>query len=445
MPSDVQLSVSPLPGVTVTGVTLNFTAGAIPVCTVDFAPAEPGPPARISGNTSGILASPDTFKRQTLINVNISTKESSGVGGSRSHNLSWKGFLDGVSSSNNVGDIRYQAVLKGKAQTLLELTTMTPGLTPDSVDIYKNPYYSILSNSDNPDDQSDEAMINKAFSSGLDPTENPLKFYIKLIKTILNIQKSDFSTFIGKEQDTQNQQALVQIYSEERYQKAITKALDIIEAIDISSVDGGVLTDIKSSLPNAMSVIKHFFFKGSNVILENFLNFLSFLGLTIVFGSERGFVIPERSFITQTHSRPGPKQQSSEINKAYPADYGGYSYNDNGYKDVFAVLLANRVIVTGQNLNDLPLNCNMIGYYKDENELTNASGVLIIEEHPFSFLTQDSENYAGDAKSLKTKADAGPSQSYYGDKQEYGSNDSQENQKDRAQSKQDIYLSLIHI
>jgi hypothetical protein len=410
---------------------------------VDVAPAPPGPPAKISSAPAGVLSAPDEYKRKMPVDVQISTKEYFGAGETNSHTLKWQGLIDGVSSTNNVGDIRYQVILKSKFQTFLELTTMTPGLTPDSVDIYKNPYYSVLSNSDNPDDQSDEFIINKAFSSGLDPTENPLKFYFKLIKRILSIQQSDFSTFIGKEQDTENQQALVKIYNEQRYQRALQKAIELIDRINIDAVDGGVLKEIKSCLPNAMSIIKHFFFKGSNVILENILSFLNFLGLTIIFAKDEAYIIPERSFIHQTHGSPSSKKQSSEPNVAYPADYSGYSYNDNGYKDVLAVLLANRSIVTGQNLNELPYNCKTIGYYKDENDLTQASGVLILEEHPFFFLTQDSDNYARDAKDLKKLADSGAQQSFYSGAKKYGENDSQENQRDRAEAKKQIYAGAL--
>jgi hypothetical protein len=441
--SDVTLSVSPLPGVTPVGVSLNFSVGAIPVCSVDFAPASPGPPVKISGGASGILTSPDQFKRKTPIHVSISVKSTTGPGQTTTHRLNWEGLLDGVSLSNNVGSNTYQAVLKGKAQTLLELTTMTPGLTPNSVDIYKNPYYSLIVSSDSQDDNVEKAWSSFDFSEGLDFNLSPIKFYISLIKHLLTLQQGGFDNYMGSEQDIYSEQVMSEVYNAPKYTQAIQKGLDLISQLDASAVDGGTLSSMTTCYPNASAKMKDYFFKGSNVILENLMNFLSFMGCTLVFGSNKIFVVPERSFILQEHSSPGVKSQSSRPNTAYPADYNGYSYSDNGYRDIYAVILSNKLPVGGQNLANVAYDPGTVGYYKDEHELTQASGILIVEQHPFSLFYSTNENNGRDANELKQKADQGKDTSYYDKPHEYGGNEIKENQQQRAEEKQTKYQETL--
>jgi hypothetical protein len=442
--TDITLTVSPLSGVTPVGISLSFSVGAIPVCAVDFAPAEPGGvEPKISTLATGILENPDRFKRQTPITVDISVKETAGKQGSKTHKLKWEGLLDGVSSSINVGGVSYQAILKGKAQALLELTTMTPGLTPGSISIWKNPFVSILHNSDNPDDQIEESWLSENFSTDLEFSYNPLKFYVKMLPHILEIQANKFDLYMGNEADTNNDKAFEKVMTDARYKKGLTKGIELLKNIDISAVNGGTIDTIKAGGNNCSGKLKDLFFRGSNVLLENLMGFLSFLGCTIVFGSDKMFVVPERSFIRQSPRSAGPKQQSSTTNVAYPADYNGYSYSDNGYRDVFAVILSNKFVVSGTNMNDKAQDASIVGYYKDEHEITKASGVLVVQEHPFSYFSTDSINNAHDAKDLRDKLDGGKDVSVYANPEEYGANEDDESQKTRADEKQEAAKTVL--
>ena len=439
--TDVILEVSPLPGVTPTGISLNFSAGAIPVCTVDFAPAPQGT-IKIDGGASGILANPDQYKRKEDVTVNISVNTHTGDGQQTTHKLTWSGLLDGVSLSNAVGSNTYQAVLKGRAQTLLELTTLTPGLVPSSVNIYKNPYYSIIGASSDGDENTEKAWSSFEVGGELSFEENPLRFYISLMKQLVKNQLDGFETYLGNENTVNSTKALQEVFNEERYKHALGKAQTLLESIDITAAEGGALAELTTSYPNASAKIKDYFFSGSNIILENLMNFLGFLGCTMVFGDHKIFVVPERSFIKQTHSAPGEKAQASTPNTAYPADYNGYMYSDNGYRDVMAVILSNDIGIGGASMVSLQYDSGLVGVYKDKNDVTQASGILVIPQHPFSLYYSTNDNNHADAKDMKNKADS-TGQSYYENPQKYGDNETDEKQAQRATEKKNKYKDIL--
>jgi len=334
-------------------------------------------------------------------------------------------------------------VLKGKAQTLLELTTLTPGLTPTSVNIYKNPFFSLLVSSDDKDPNVEKAWASLGFSGALKFEESPLKFYLKLMEHLLKLQQGGFSNYLGDQQSVMSTKALEKIYNEQRYSKAIQTGIELLKKIDTSAVDGGSLGSMTTSYQGASAKIKEYFFRGSNVLLENLMNFLSFLGCTLVFGNNKIFVVPERSFILQTHEVPGIKSQSDRPNVAYPADYNGYSYTDNGYRDIYAVILANKLPLNGSEYINLPHDPGLVGYYKDKNELTKASGVLVVQEHPFSLFYSTTHNNPRDSHELKQKADQGKETSYYDKPHKWRGNEEQENQQKRAEEKQKNYTQIV--
>jgi hypothetical protein len=438
--SDIDLQVD-LPGVTPVGLSINFTAGAIPVCTVDLAPAPPGT-IKIQGGVSGVLSSPDSFKRRSPVNVTLSVKSHSGKGGATTRTLKWSGLFDGLSIGNTVGANSYQAVLKGKAQTLLELTTLTPGLTPTSINIYRNPFFAILGNAGSGDANGETAWSSLTFSKSLNLRRNPLEFYVDLLKTLLDKQYSDYTKYLGNETTSQSEKVIQKIFEEQRYKDALQKGKEILDSIDLSAVTSGSITQLHTSYPAASSKLREIFFGGPSSMLENLMNFLNFMGCTIVFGKDRAFVVPDKSFIKQEHGGAGVGESSNTPNRANPADYNGYIYNDSGYKDVMAVVLCNPMPVGGHAINNVQFDRGIAGYYKDEHELTKASGILVIPDHPFALYLAGGEANHNDAKELKATAD-NPSESYYATKTKYGGKATEEKQAVREQEKKQQQTSIL--
>lgn len=438
--SDVKLEVTPLPGVTVTGIALNFTAGAIPTCIVDVAPDEKDV-IKIEGSAKGILANPDQEKRKNDIRVKLEVKSKSGAG-DKTRKLEWKGYFDGLTIGNTVGQNTYQAILKGKAQTLLELTLLTPGLHPTSINPYRNPLYAIIGNANAGDEQSEVAINSSEWAAGVDIKQDPIKFYTSLIERLIKLQKSEYSKFLGSEKGTDGQQAIVKILSEQRYTKALTRAEKLWQKINTDAVKSGSISGLKCSNPNAASAMRNMILQGPNVMLENYMNFLNFMGCTMIFGAdEKMWVVPERSFIKQEHNKPGKKKPSDKTNVANPADYNSYTYNDNGYRDIFAVIAMTEVPIGGTTVLSKELEPGFVGWYYDENELTQASGLLVIKNHPFfPFFSVNDNNYA-DAKEMKNKADGGSS--YYESEKKWGQEKDKEDQKKRAKEKQQKYEQTL--
>lgn len=434
--SDVKLEVTPLPGVTVTGVTLNFTAGAIPTCVVDVAPDEKDV-IKIEGGAKGILANPDKEKRKNDVQVKIEVKSKSGSG-DKTRKLEWKGYFDGLTIGNTVGQNTYQAILKGKAQTLLELTLLTPGLHPTSINPYRNPLYSIIGNANAGDEQSEVAISSSEWSEGIDIRKSPIEFYKSLVDRLIQLQKGSYAKFLGSEKGTDGQKAIVKILSEPRYTKALTRAEKLWQKIDIDAVKSGTIAQLKVSQANACESMRNMVLNGPNVLLENFMNFLSFMGCTMIFGGdEKMWVVPERSFIKQEHQTPGKKKTSDKVNVANPADYNSYTYSDNGYRDIFAVIAMTETPSGGAALLAQESEPGFVGWYYDENELTEASGLLVIPNHPFFHAFPVAENNYADAKEMKNKADGGSS--YYESEKKWGEDKQKEDQKKRAKEKKDKY------
>jgi hypothetical protein len=436
--SDVDLSVD-LPGVTPVGLSLNFSVGAIPTCTVDLAPQGPGI-IKIVNAGSGVLANPDSKKR-TEVKVSVKVRSRDGAGGTTNHGLSWTGLLDGLSIGNTVGNNTYQAVLKGKAQTLLELTTLTPGLHATSIDIYKNPLYSVTGSTQE-DNRAEEFFSSTEWSAALDPSLNPIEWYTKFLTHCLELQSGGYEKFLGKLETVDAEVVLQEVFSDERYKQAIQDGLRLFQSIDTSYVDSGKMSSLKVGNANGMGILKTMFSTGPNVVLENYLNFLRFVGCSIVCGNEKIFVVPEKSFIKGEHSAPGKKSSSSTPNKANPADYNSYIYNDNGYRDICAVILANPMPVGGDQLHDEKFEHCLVAHYIDKQQTTKASGVLVIREHPFTMYSDSNENAPKDAKEMKERADNG-GESYYPAPYNYGGQPAKEDQRERAQEKYDNYQETL--
>jgi len=408
--SDVTLKLSGISGVTPTGITVSYQLGHVPTAHIDLAPDYPGV-IKIYGNATGLLQDVDGQKRKEDVSADL--KVTSWVGATRAsatkttRTLKFVGLLDGLSLSNLVGGNSYQAVLKGKAQTLLELTTHMPGLYPTSVNIYKNPSFSQIANPQGGDDAATSLWIRlTAGDESLDPSKyTPIEVYTKLMQLIIEKQQSGWKTFLGRSVLVDGQIPFEKIFTDARYQKALTRAKKLFANIDLTAVNGGALGS-RTGASEILSEMKRIFIGGSNILLENYMGFLSTMGCTLIFSNEKLFVVPINSVLKQEYTAPGVKQLQKQINHALPADYSGYSYSDNGYRDIAHVIVSTRGL---KGSTDIVGSGNFargdLAHYSDENNLTQASGVLVVNAHPFMLYSPFSAT-PEDAKKLKQSADS---------------------------------------
>jgi hypothetical protein len=396
--SDVKINASGVLGdVTPTGVTITYAVGQIPAASVSYIPK--GEDGKIS--PGGIINIDAMRREEASISVSVNTR--AGTGETLSRKLTFSGLLDGHAVSNFVGQNSYKAVLKGKAQTLLELTTYTPGIHPAGL----NPY-TIASPSLKVSPQDRDSTSVRAWNSLVKDKAlfklNPIKFYTELIKLVLKAQKGSWLDYMGPGRLIDNEIPFKAIFESANYQKALGIATALFQSIDTSAVDS---FPAPAGDPRIQNSIKQLFIGGPNILLENYLNFLSTLGCTLVFGNSKIFAVPINSVLKPTGKAPSFRSTQSEINAAGPVDYVAYTYNDVGYRDI-----AN-VIVTAGGYAGAPhslgsvggVDYNHVAHFSEKAGLSKASGVLVVKSHPWASAVKLGYT-ATDGKSAKQQMDS---------------------------------------
>lgn len=379
--SDIKLTATGLPAGTVSGVSITYQVGSVPTAAVDMVPPSGG-----GGKISGGFGNIDDLKRKGEVVINVSVNSHSGVAGMTSRSLKFVGLLDGMSISNLVGGNSYQAIVKNKAQRLLELTTITPGLYPTSVNPYKMVDHGIITNGQGGESSSGK-VIWDSLAREIDSRKSPLLFYTDLMRLVLAIQTGKWAKFVGTDGVLDGERPLEAIFGDKRYQAALKEAKTFFDDIDISAVNGGAVGKTTTGNEQIMSAMQSMFAQGSTVLLENYSNFLSSLGCSLIFGNSKMFVVPQNSVIKQSTTIPGKGEMQKTPNNAGPADYGGYNYTDNGYRDVSMVIVMSANFVGGNYIGSAMQDTGGLAYFAEEEGLSEASGVLTVNAHPWMSLS----------------------------------------------------------
>jgi hypothetical protein len=401
MPAKAEVTVKTgLPG-SVTGVSITYQVGSIPYATVDL----------ITEGGATLFGNLEQDKRKPY-DIEVSCVVHSGQD-SQTRKLKFEGLLDGLSVSSSVGRSHFQAVLKAKTQKLLELTTLTPGLYPSSINIYKMPNFSVVASGD---------MVESwgVFDEDgkLPYDKEPIVFYTELLKTIMEVQSGDFQKFLGVEPLLDKSKPYQKIYNDGRYKKAAKEAFEIFdEKLDISAVTGGGAA--AAGVPSIFDSIQHMFLNGPNVLLENYMNFLAQMGCSLIFGNTKVWAVPMNTVIKPNGGSPeGGGKLQSQPNAAGPADCIAYSYNDVGYRDIACVIVQGENLAGGVDIGVPAFTRDHLAHFIEEEGTSQASGVLVVKNHPWmaAFPTKAAP---ADAQETKEKLDQ-PGESMYAEKKSFG-------------------------
>lgn len=386
--SDVTLTITGLQGVTPVGVTINYPVGGIPVATVDLAPAGPGV-IKIEGKPTGILENVDAKKRKEDITIDISVSAFTGeIGAQKTSKLKFVGLLDGLTIGNVVGGNTYQAVLKNKAQRLLELTTITPGLVPTSINVYKVPTWGVVTDPNQSDNKAARAWaIIEQKKDEIDFDKTPIEVYTNIMRWIIKHQEQGWEEYLGDIRLHNGDQPFSKIFNDPRYKKALKSAKELFDAVDYSAVTTGTITKATTAKGSILFHLGQIFSSGPNVLLENYMNFLANIGCTLIFSNTKIFVVPVNSVINQEYNPPQSKKLQDRPNVAYPADYNSYFYNDTGYRDIASVIVTTEGYTGGTYVGGLDFERGGVEHYTDDLELSNASGVLVVRASLFMMLS----------------------------------------------------------
>jgi hypothetical protein len=376
-----------LPG-SITGVSVHFQVGSVPYATVDL----------ITEGGAVLFGSLEAQKRSPY-NIDISCKVHAGQE-EETRTLSFEGLLDGMSVSSTVGRSHFQAVLKGKAQTLLELTTLTPGLYPTSISLYKLPNFGISAD----DDGNIASWSIFDEEKELPYDEEPIVFYTELMKKLLKVQLGDFALLLGVEPLVDSSTPYEKIYTDGRYKKAAEAALQMFNNLDISAVTGGG-SMAQASSPAIAKSLQDMFFKGPNVFLENYMHFLSQMGCSLIFGNTQMWVVPMNTVVKPNGGSPtgGGKLQYAP-NAAGPADCIAYSYSDVGYRDIACVIVNAENLAGGADIGNPSYTRDHLAHWVEQEGLSKASGVLVVNNHPW-MAAYPTTGEPGDAKETKQQLD----------------------------------------
>ena len=384
------------------GATVTLQLGSVPSVVVDLRP---------SGNTFKIIGGGsfpdiDSRRRITEETLDIAAVIRTGAGAEVSRKFSFKGLLDGYSVGNVVGSNSYQAVLKHKAQTMLELGTLTPGLYPSSVNVYRIASHALTTKSQG-DDAESVVLWNNFLVKYPDLHKlPPIKFYVNLLQKIAESQlNGDWETNAGKDKMISGQTAFKDIFSSEAYRRNLKTAIEILKNVNYDACSG---TIDQLSLKNSYITtgLKNFFTQGPNIFLENLLNYLASVGCTMVFGNDTAsYIVPINSVIKQKKYKPGVGQLSTEVNKAGPADYNSYVFSDVGFRDINSVILLSPGYVGGPSVGGFGFdNAQLASYTAPESE-AKGSGIYTVRAHPWMYASPISPT-GPDAKQGKANMDS---------------------------------------
>jgi hypothetical protein len=399
--TDVSITAGGLGGVTVIGMTISNTVGSIPTALIDVAPGGPGA-TNASSAGLGQVGAPDQIKRNPItLSASVKIRGESTL----TRSIKFLGLIDGVNLSNVVGSNSYQVVLKNRAQKLTELTTITPGLVPASVNIWRHAGHNMTRNTEE-DPAEIKAWANIEASGVLD--KPPIEAYTEIIKWILNKQVEGWAEYLGTEQSIRGSAAYSAVLGNGKYQKAAKIGLELMNSVDLRAVSDGTASKLKANSSSIIiNSIGDIFKSGPSVILENYMNFLAYMGCTIVFSNSKMFVVPANSVLKQNPGSPGRKALSSKPNQAYPSDYNSYVYNDNGYRDVGCVLVLTPGWKDGTNAGALSTDRGLVGEYCTT--LEGGTGVLAVKSHPWMGLTPTGDVPAKTSVGTLKKLDGGGS------------------------------------
>jgi len=419
---DVSIEAQGVPGTPI-GATIVHQAGSIPTAYVDLCP---GNGEKISKKASfGDIEGSKRSEASVSISVKIAIN-----GEKVTRKVHFTGLLDGMSISNVAGNVSYQAVIKNKAQAALELTTLTPGLYPGSINIFKPSNYDTVTSAQG-EDAKVEAWTN--LEQEVDTGLNPVEFYTELMKVILKKQEGGWREYLQDETCVDGAFPFENVYSSGPYKKNLGIARDIFENLDLSSVTKGALANLTAESEDVLTGMEYVFKHGPPGLLENYMQFLSSIGCSMLFGNSKAWVVPANSVF---------KPQASEVNIAKPIDIVSYSYNDGGFKDLgHVVVCSDGGEGGGGNLGDETFDTSVIGCYSAEQ--TNASGVLVLNIHPWMGVNPFGAS-ASDSPEGSDKYDK-ESESMYSEKESLGdaAKKASQGHKEAADTARNAYKSTL--
>lgn len=367
MKSDIEILLSgpDFPAVVPIAASFSYSINGIPVAT-----------AELDGRSNWLLCN---FERQRRKLVTLEVRTTKGC-------LRFDGFIDGCTLSQSTGSLGLSLVIKSRFQWLLETFTRVPGLHPDSLAVFNN--LPTLSADMNP-----TGVVN--FVSGVQlgqyalakvDMNQPLFQAVKTIYTEALNLLADSPRIFASEISMLPTVKITEA-SETFLADKLPMARAMLASLDTTAVDGILLN--ASAAQYGPDLINTTVQTLQGSLFEALVQMAQQYGCNIVVANNKMYVIPDVGFLKIPHTNGVLRTKHSVVpNIVYPAEYTGFQFNDQGYRDIKGCYLASLP-------NSMPMVTNggltrCLGHYIDP---TATGGVLIdtlpqFVSGPLEFLAQ---------------------------------------------------------
>jgi len=231
----------------------------------------------------------------------------------------FEGLFDGFPFTQAVGGFGYQINMVGNQQKILETYPEIVGVHPSSLSYFERFSSSFLAR------EGDKSRVIRAF--GVDPTGLSLaEFFVKSVAAYLS--QAFRVPRVSKAKLDEGLNALI---SSSVYKKREEEAQKLLENFDFTGVSNTALFASDSAIT---TTILNIIYQTNTNVWETILNGLGSMGLCLIPGNEKTFVVPENTFLKPDNSIGGLQAKSSTPNALYPADYTSLTFNDSGYVDI---------------------------------------------------------------------------------------------------------------
>jgi hypothetical protein len=351
--SDVSLTVTGLP-FKFTGCTFTYAPNMIPTAVLSVDPA-------VSD-----LCNIESLRRKE---VSICAKTPSG-------SLRFFGLFDGLQISQTPGGLSFSAVVKSQFQRLLEVYTIFPGLHPISA----NPFQQVSAFTSDPERVSslnfgltEIILFNEKTKVSLSGMSFP-RAILEVLKAGLKAQEQfTYTTNAGGSSLLGNPDVYDQVFKNKNYAENRRRAIQLLEAVDISAVESMVLTpqDVTAQL-----LLKQMLFSSNTSVWQALVSAFNAITCNVVVANNKIFVLPANAFYKVPETKFTTGTQPKDPNVFSPAQYRTFQAFDNGYIDIGAVFMAGNLMSQNAGIRQTGL----VGSFSPED---SKGAAVYVEELPY--------------------------------------------------------------
>ena len=249
--------------------------------------------------------------------------------------LTFPCLFDGVSYNMTSTGYAYTAIFKSRWQYFLETIPFMPGISPLGINPYKRD--SILSVTP---DGSKGIFSDNTISAVSGDSFNLAQAFVNSLVVMVQQQLKVTPVDVYSTEGGANvfSQILPKMLNGPSYVKALAELNILMNNIDYSAVRDFV---IPSTSISSYKVLLDLFTRQSDDNLWSFfLSGLDYMGMAVIVGPTKLFVIPKAQFIKSgSRDTPSVKGNATVPNFAPPAYYDSINFNDGGYVDVGSVMI----------------------------------------------------------------------------------------------------------